>query len=301
MPRPLKEFNIETIDDYERKMENAELTGNKEELKRTKRLFKEYIKKRKLTLRDFTKHPIRSYFTENKKSKMRPDKELKKRQDQREYRKRKFIIDRVKKDYDSKIAKDVSVYLKKILLYKKECKKMEEIGFPKEKENLYYQEFKQHFGLDKINAEPFEKIIKVYETEYNERVKTRNKNVNRKRLYVIKRLKEDNGEGYVESITDWVNDYFNNDLKNDIDDCGTDEIIFYEMEYENRYRNIKEKHFYIIDKINEVFENDFTDLLLDYFQNKIQTDNPLYQKVLKELKKYVSKYENEYNNKNKNK
>lgn len=291
MPRPLKEINDEDIDKYETQMEIAENTNDKLKLKQVKRLFMEYIRKRNLTLRDFKEHPISQYFLRKKETKMKPEKLLLKRFTQREYRKRMSIIDRVKKEYDSNTTKIIDDYLKRKCEYLKVVKTLELQNIPKEgiEKILAYEDF----GLDKIDKK-FLEIIEKYETEYNERLNAKNKNLNRIRLYVIKRASEDYGD----YVIDWINAYFNNDLDNTKDDSGIEDIIYYVNEYNHRYRNIEEKHFYIMEKINEVFNKDYTDLMLDYFNNEIQVDKTIKKKVLEEIKMYVSKYENEYNIKN---
>ena len=68
MPRPLEPLNKKQIKYYYEKIKTADLQNNKKEVRRLKRLFLCYIKKRDLDISFFKNHKIYKYFNKLKKA-----------------------------------------------------------------------------------------------------------------------------------------------------------------------------------------------------------------------------------------
>lgn len=69
MPRPLTPLSEERIKEYEKELKHAFSTKNKEEIKRWRRLFLEYINKREHKIKDFKNTSIYQYFEDMEKPK----------------------------------------------------------------------------------------------------------------------------------------------------------------------------------------------------------------------------------------
>lgn len=285
MARPLKELDDDTLDDYELKMEIAELSGNKEQLKRLKRLVREYLKKRNLTLDDIKYHTIGIYFSNTGKPKTDRMELIYKKQYMRVKRKHDYIIDKVKETCGNETAEIVKDCLVKLNKYN-ECKRDYKINNSFEDDP--FEPDSEWFDIYEVDKAYYD-IISHYETEYN-RKKDIDRNI--KRLYVIKRMNEEREECEID-YTELVNANYDGDLY----DCDISEIAYilytYETEYRERFKNINEKQLYIIDRINGLSKNDYTDIMLSYFNNELIEDK-LMLEILNEI---IVLCENEYNEK----
>ena len=291
MARPLTELDFDRIDEYELRMDYAESAENKQDLKQIKRLFLLYLKRRKLTLKDIGDHsicqyyanrqkPIRSSYVEIKRAKV-------KKHDMRDYRKRMYVVEKVKKEYGIKYAKMVNDYLSKKRKYTKKYELYVKYGLAEKEIKEYLSTYYLYIELDKFDSKEIEKTISVYETEYNDRIKKRNRELNRQRLFYIRRIKEDCGEDPTETI----NDYFNNDL----DDIGdiVEDLIVYDAEYDKLMKCFSKKQLYIIDRMNEHYNKDCIKMMMDFFSNKLKTSKTR----METIKKQVASFEKEYNKK----
>jgi hypothetical protein len=67
MARPLKPLSKKHIAEYETKLKDALTNNDRKELKRVKRLFLVYLKKRGISITDFKGKSIYKYFAEREK------------------------------------------------------------------------------------------------------------------------------------------------------------------------------------------------------------------------------------------